>query len=777
MKNKVLGLILALAMVMSCLSITAFADVTEYSVKSAYADSQNIYVVFDVDSTIDQSNDLTQISVKSIKGESVTISSASKYKNVLTIPYTSSLKAGNSYYVILPDGFKSSTGAVVSDNAVRFAAPISGGSIADATSKEFDSSGIGTFGEVTANHEVVSVADMDSGHDYALHITTPSEVGYESTDKYVRYTNLNDSKYGYSDEVVVSTDYYFKSFSRTGNIKLLNTNLGGIYAYYFFDSYGNFVYLNGTGNNWSNEDKDSGYSQNHSVKTGLELNKWYTVKTVINKKDMTVKYYLGSYDTAGVYNEEYIATVPTVDSKQGFESNTKFSSAGNNVGELQIATYLKSGKKYIGDFYMDNIKMGYNINTGVATEIAKQSTTGTWAKFDFSSSAGGGTTYQNTNANSYSAATDKYGDEYVLSVDVHPSKVGGISNSVTIRCLAKASGYKINKDSAFEFKIDNNADLKMSKSLIDGWNDGYVSTESINVGKDDAGKINDFNIKLYVNKNNDKQVLVFINDKFFRAVTLYWSADAESSDLVSNYPGMANFVTFAYNYAKNEAHSNGVVGRVTEAIPEDITIKSGDNTYGIYTSNIPKSVAAITLDYKGKTVAAAFNAGTVTLKDSAGADVAATAVLSADGKSIVITPSQKLSNGKYTIAVKNIPCYDDFETNFVVNDSSKVEFTSFGIVKSDNIYTPSITVANSTDEQAEFVVIIGEYTNAEIPELVSIDYKTVQVAAGDTKAIDGDDLPSITTSETNTIIKSFIWDGISTLVPLTGSSRYSASAE
>lgn len=778
MKNKVLSFILALAMIISCLSLTTvFADTAEYAVKSAYADSQNIYVVFSKNTVIDSSNDLTQISVKSIKGESFSTGTVTRQRNVITIPYTSDLTAGNSYYVILPEGFKSTSGAVVSNNAVRFTAPQSGTNYVSTVKRQFAASEISStivdFGAIDADFSIDDASSLSTGHSAALHVTTPTDSYSEA--KYVRYLKVNDSNFGYSDEVVVSADFYFASFSRTGNISLMNGNGGSTYAYYFFDSYGNFVYLNGTGDEWSNEDKEDGnYSKNHSVKAGLKTQKWYTVKTVINKKNMTVDYYLGSYNDSNVYTEEHIATVPTVNSQQDFETNGKFSTYGNNVGELRVATYQKSSKKYIGDFYMDNINVGYNINTNITNKIAEQPNGSSWEKFDFSSSAGGGATYKDATVTTYNAATDKYGDEYVLSADFSPTIDSIAEKPIQITCLAKQSGFKSDRDSNLYFKLDSDGNLKMSKSLIQWWSDSYASTESVNVGKDEAGNINDFNIKFYVNKNNNKQVMVFVNDKFFRAVPLYWSSDVEDSTLVSQYPGIANFVTVQSNYAKNGAHKNGVVGHITEAIPEDITIKSGDNTYGIYTSNIPKSINTITLNYKGKAASKAFDAGKVALKNSDGTAVDAAASLSSDGKSIVITPSAKLNNGTYTISVSDIPCYDTFTTSFTVNDSSKVDYTSFNVTKSGNKYIPGIAVANTTGEEAIFVVIIGEYTNEEVPQLVSIDYKAVTVAAGASGSVDESDMPSITTSNTNTIIKAFVWDGISTMVPLADSAQYTA---
>lgn len=686
-------------------------------------------------------NDLSGIKIKSIDGETVEGVSATIKNETLSLTYTGSLKSGKTYYVILPKNFKSVDEKVLADNTIAFKAPEAKGADAILYTQDFESATTDStptgfeYWDGNGADRVFETVDATHNNAWLLNKEyTSSFMGY------VRCTAVNDANIDLSDEIVVSADFYLNQIKRTADIMVQNTKNQKI-GFCFFDSAGHFVAVKDKNHAWSQDETVAASNNTYIVaNTQISAQKWYTVKMVINKVDRTVTYYLGA---DGAW--ETVGTVPILHDPDVVNDANPYIV----FDELRLQGWDNNvnSKRPYGDFYMDNIKIGYqNVNTTMASTLA---TAANKIDYDFSN------------------IESKLGDKYLLDADV-------TFKQEDTQVFFRTTDTK-NSPSGLIFNVDAGGNLSMSTSLLNWWA-APTYAQSLNTKVNLNEKVN---IKLLVDKTKLKAVTVFVNDKCVRSLAFGWGNEwLGDTNYITDNPGAANFIKGDGNTSPNTVNKVSI-GHVTSNIPEGITLTdSSDKTYGIYTEGIPANIGSVSLTYgdafadgtvvSGATLNAKAENGALTQVDGY------TAALSTDKKSIVISKEDGvLANGTYVISVSGISGADDFSTEFVVNDTRSLVIDSFSVEKNDNGYYPSISARNYSAATANLTVIICEYTKDAVPQLVNVKFKPIELIGGASVTTDSTytDLV-LTTTRTDTLIKAFIWNDLGSNVPLVGAKAY-----
>ena len=681
-------------------------------------------------------NDLSKVQIKSIDGETVEGVSAAIKNETLSLTYTGSLKPGKTYYVILPKNFKSVDEKVLADNTIAFKAPKAKGLEATLYTQNFESatdgalpSGLGYSDVDTKEYKTV-----DATHNKAWLLN-----GDYTGIKYVRCLPVKDADCDLSDEIVVSADFYLNQLKRTADIMVQQASGNKKIGFCFFDSAGHFVAVKDKKHAWSQDETVAATNDTYIVaNTQISAQKWYTVKMVINKVDRTVTYYLGA---DGAW--ETVGTVPILHDPDVVNDANPYIV----FDELRLQGWDNNvnSKRPYGDFYMDNIKIGYqNVNTTMASTLA---TAANKIDYDFSN------------------IESKLGDKYLLDADVTFTQE---DKPLYFRCNDST-----NTTSGLIFNVDAGGNLSMSKSLLNWKADAYMQSLNTTVELNKP-----VNIKLLIDKTKLKAVTVFVNGQYVRSLALGWGNEPSNTAYLTNDPGAANFIKGDGNTSPNTVNKVSI-GHVTSNIPESITLTdSSDKTYGIYTEGIPANIGSVSLTYgdafadgtvvSGATLNAKAEDGALTPIDGY------TAALSADKKSIVISKTDGvLANGTYVISVSGISGADDFSTEFVVNDTRSLVINSFSVAKDGNNYYPSISARNYSVAKADLTVIICEYTKDAVPQLVNVKFKPIELKGGASVTTDSTytDLV-LTTTRTDTLIKAFIWNELGSNVPLVGAKAY-----
>ena len=679
-------------------------------------------------------NDLSTVQIKSIDGETVEGVSATIKNETLSLTYTGSLKSDKTYYVILPKNFKSVDEKVLADNTIAFKAPEAKGTDAIIYTQDFESvttdstpTGFSYWDQNGADRVFETV---DATHNKAWRLNK------DYTDlRFVRCTAVSDAKYDLSDEIVVSADFYLNQIKRTADIILQNADKNKSYGFCFFDSAGHFVVIQDKNSAWSTDETVSASSNKYIVaNTQISAKKWYTVKMVINKTNETVTYYLG---TDG--NWENVGTAPILQGTEYPFDELRLQGWEKKVNGVTTRPY--------GDFYMDNITIGYQFNTTMASTLA---------------------TAENNINYDFTSIENKLGDKYLFDADV-------TFTQANTNVFFRTTDTKNPPSSGLIFNVDEAGNLSMSTSLLNWWTAptyAYSLNTRIELNKP-------VNIKLLVDKTKKKAVTVFVNDQYVRSLAFGWGNEwLGDTNYITDNPGAANFVKGDHNTDPNKVNKVSI-GHVTSNIPEGITLTdSSDKTYGIYTDGIPADVGSVSLTY-GDAFADGTDVSGATLKAKAGDGVLTpvdgyTAALSADKKSIVISKTDGvLANGTYVISVSGISGADDFSTEFVVNDTRSLVINSFSVAKDEDKYYPSITATNYGVSQKSITVLICEYTKDAIPQLVNADVKPITLNGGASTTIGKNDI-SLTTTRTDTTIKAFIWSALGENKPIVNAQTYTA---
>lgn len=684
-------------------------------------------------------NDLSTVQIKSIDGEAVEGVSATIKNETLSLTYTGSLKPGKTYYVILPKNFKSVDEKILADNAIAFTAPqtATGGVGTDVYSQDFESLTEGVLkpdewqltGTTTAGK--IEALSEDSAHGKVWHLQTDNI----ATNMIRGFTTkFNDADCGYSDVIEFKADFKFKEIKRTGNMSFRDGINGETLNFFFFDNNGKFVFVKQKNHGYSLDDSATDANIYTVSDTTCVTNKWYTVKILFDKKARTFTYSLG-YEDNGAMSWENVGTAPVL------------AEPTDHIGVFDcfmLDPRTGTNGQY-GDFYLDNIKIGYqNINTTMASTLATATDD---KEYDFTS------------------IESKLGDKYLLDADVTFTQA---NKPLYFRCNDST-----NTTSGLIFNVDAGGNLSMSKSLLNWKADAYMQSLNTTVELNKP-----VNIKLLIDKTKLKAVTVFVNGQYVRSLVLAWSNNPEDTAYLTDNMGAANFVKGDGNTSPNTVNKVSI-GHVTSNIPEGITLTdSSDKTYGIYTDGIPADVGSVSLNY-ANAFADSTDVSGATLNKK-GEDGALTVVsgyaaaLSTDKKSIVISKTDGvLENGTYTISVIGVTGADNFTTDFVVNDTRGFVINSFSVAKDEDKYYPSITATNYGVSQKSITVLICEYTKDAIPQLVNADVKPITLNGGASTTIGKNDI-SLTTTRTDTTIKAFIWSALGENKPIVNAQTYTA---
>lgn len=678
-------------------------------------------------------NDLSGVQIKSIDGEAVEGVSATIKNETLSLTYTGSLKSDKTYYVILPKNFKSVDEKVLADNAIAFKAPKAKGLEATLYTQNFESATDGALpsGLGGSSVDTLTYSKVDDSHNKAWLLN-----GDYTGVKYVRCTAVNDADYNLSDEIVVSADFYLNELKRTADITVHNSTGNKKLGLCFFDSAGHFVVVQDKISPWSTDETVAASNNKYIVaNTQISAQKWYTVKMVINKANRTVTYYLGA---DGAW--ETVGTAPILEATDAQPFNDlRLTGWEKTVDSVKTRPY--------GNFYMDNIKIGYqNVNTTMASTLATA----------------------NNKVYDFTGIESKLGDKYLLDADVTFTQAG---QAVYFRNNEKNDNGSY-KDNGLIFKVDEAGNLSMIKSLLVWWNGDYAQSLNTKVVLGEP-----VNIKLLVDKTKLKAVTVFVNGQCVNSLDPRWVTAVEDGKYRNDHPGAADFIRGDDDTKSNVNKVS--IGHVTLNIPEGITLKdSANKTYSVYTDGIPADVGSVSLNY-ANAFADSTDVSGATLNKK-GEDGALTVVsgyaaaLSTDKKSIVISKTDGvLENGTYTISVIGVTGADNFTTDFVVNDTRGFVINSFSVAKDEDKYYPSITATNYGVSQKSITVLICEYTKDAIPQLVNADVKLITLNGGASTTIGKNDI-SLTTTRTDTTIKAFIWSALGENKPIVNAQTYTA---
>lgn len=371
----------------------------------------------------------------------------------------------------------------------------------------------------------------------------------------------------------------------------------------------------------------------------------------------------------------------------------------------------------------------------------------------------------------FSDKEGQLGDKYLVNAEV---TFNNSNSSVYFRCNDSKP-----TPSGLIFYSDADGNLSMSKSLLNWRTEGFMQDLDVKIELNKP-----VNIKLLVDKTKPKQVMVYINNKESRSLTLAWSSKPDDVNYLNGNPGAANFIKVSgvnSSKVKNNV-TRFSIGNTTVNLPESITLAdSASKNYGIYTDGIPTDINSISINY-----ANAFSDGTdvanVKLnKKSENGELTAVdgyaTALSTDKKSIVISKADGvLENGTYVISVSGVTGSDSFNSEFVVKGKRGLVIESFSVAKDGNNYYPSFTAINDSVSEKSLTVFICEYTKNAVPQLVNVKIKPITLTDGERATIDNETQKELilTTTRTDTMIKAFVWSVLGENKPLVNAQNYTA---
>lgn len=709
----------------------SYVDTYEgYYAKAEYASGEAIVTFNET-----PAGNLTTAVVKDVAGNTVSNGTVTQEGRKLYIPVDATkLKEDRTYYVILPSNVNSVTGKALANNAVSFKAQAVETQGLDATlyTQDFESVTDGSLapGLGYSDVDTKTYSYVDETHKKAWLLN-----GDYSGIKYVRCLPVDDTNFGISDEIVVSADFYLNEMKRTADIRVQDQHGNAAFGFCFFDAAGHFVVIKNKNHVWSQNEIVSESNDTYIVaNTPISVQKWYTVKMVINTTDRKVTYYLGADGTW--------ETVATVDILQGTQGTNYFDEL-----RLQGWDNNTNSKRPYGNFYIDNIKIGYqNINVTTAKTLA---------------------TATNNIAYDFSEQADKLDDKYLLDADVTFTEANK-------PLYFRTNDTKNPPTSGLIFNVDAAGNLSMSKSLLNWKADPYMQSLNTTVELNKP-----VNIKLLVYKTKFKTVSVFVNDNFVRSLALGWGNEPGSAGYLTDNMGAANFVKGDNNTSPNIVNKVSI-GNFTEKLATDIRLTdASDNVYSIYTANIPGNLSSIDVYYSDAVDVTEGKAPTATLKNAEGADVTlGTPTFDADAKKLSYPVSTFLANGTYTLAVTNAKttsgaAVDNVQVAFDINGDDRVTVEDFKYVTEGDgelLGTPgagvplyvNAEVTNYTPVQKNVVVLIAEYSGNRLSD---VSYKELPIPSGETLTVNSTTNQVTMNYTEGCTYKAMIWSSFDTGVP------------
>ena len=135
--------------------------------------------------------------------------------------------------------------------------------------------------------------------------------------------------------------------------------------------------------------------------------------------------------------------------------------------------------------------------------------------------------------------------------------------------------------------------------------------------------------------------------------------------------------------------------------------------------------------------------------------------MSADKKTIALTILSVLTNDTYVLSVKNIADVRNLQREFNVRDDRGIVYDKFSVEKNtDGKYYADLSVTNYSMFDKSFTLLICEYSNDEIPEMIGIEQISINVKSGQSISLNDSDL-SLEPKSANSKVKAFIWNNIS----------------
>ena len=698
------------------------------------------------------------IIVKSSNGSEVSVSDAKVSYDKIVLTLSQPMESGKSYAVVMPDGFSGVAGKKLLDNTV-YVIIENGDTINglesyvfyrdmnELTTTDTKYPSYFTVDTDVAALEIVDTAETNHGKSIKLNKTVAG-------DKYVRFRDyltknsssgsMNlfiDQNYNLSDKIIATIDCYMYSAERTSNVRIKDTS-GTVYANYYFSN-NNFYVPN--------------VSETNPAYNGIELNKWYTVKTVLTKSTNTVDYYLG-FDENGSYKEKHIANIQL---SKSFDSTKKI--------EIDFKMYKADDTNYKeGNYLIDNIGIGYIVDA----EYKQLLKTFESVKLDT-----GYYTYRIDDSE-----TIRSGNSYMMSFDVEPPVFDSNGESCAYQIVSNISNRNL------AFKVLNDGRIKISTSLIGGAgsNDYYTVIDRVKVNTAVP-----FNFKMYVDRDIEttkadprRQVYIFINDTFVKSLAL-----ANASEIGDVYTSNADYDAFTKLYIddnknkniKDNPISNFMIGYTSKInTAEKLEIAAGDEKiYNVLSSAIPGDLAALNLTYAdGLTDVSNVNAS-LTLEGGSAISLSVS-IDSGDAKKLILTSDDisALENGNYTLSVNGVNGAADCIFKFSINDTGTISVSELKLLKlesedesetvteGDKISANAV-ISNTTSLNNSVVVLICRYGDSD--RLIEVKPLEISIPKRSTKSLSEiDELPSVTVDKDTCEISVYVWSDLNdNIVPLT----------
>ena len=763
--------------------------VEEYSkFYGTIASTKNNTVAVKFNEPLSANNNFAGVKVKSIDGTEVETGSVSFVGDTMYIPLTGTVNGGMEYAVVLPDTLSSVLGKKIANNALYF------GISSEATSvpvynkvKTFD--GDTTIGADSSKADKYNrfyetgfltrtwhgISPYDSGdpeHGIVADVNLQSdEFNGPTTADSLQWYNIHDGiKDGnITDEEVFSMDIYFDELNNRAYPMYLitGTTPGGgtdfaysshkLVAAFTVNANGGFVI-----NNHAINGADADLRPNtHVASTNnyydvipnvFTTDKWYTIKMIVSKKAKTVTTYVGSKNENGVYEERLISTTPVAYSEYDY------------ISQFMIqdhASYNFQG------FYMDNLKYGYNLmSDGVyasandVTVTAAASETEALKEQKFATF-----NYEGTLNNNYMVSFDVTTN----NPNFNNNTLYLMTNDNNILCM---------------IRTHQNGKIQISTGSA-GWIDDALHTDAsypISTYPVRAGK--SFNMLFNVDKTA-KTADVFLDGVLIKKVTL---GDNTSTDFdIKKVLIVAKNDKSATGDTTNNTGTAGTTATLSDVkisyfpitnVRSVRLIDASGEEFGTDSANIYNTINKIKAYYDGDITAENFVSSGVTLKNSNNEDIAVTSTYDSAEKSVTATITNgSLPNGTYTVTFNAVTGAKSYTATFKVNDTRKVEFKNFKllkngveITKADDIVkgdTISVVVdaKNEHWDTQKFNVILCEYSAGDETRLEQVEFVEKTVATGGAASVADGEL-EITTLCDVSIIKAFIWKDFTTVEPL-----------
>lgn len=641
-----------------------------------------------------------------------------------TLKITGATLTNGEYHIALPSAFKGVSGVTPQMDVISF---VNGEEVKTSGDVAWVVNNTGDYTNgFTSSDSNLTTEDVEGNKVFKFTAKDSGQGGWDAGNYEVKYpvnsnTNFKDSDYNLSDKIVVSSDYYFPStngkIDQTGLIRcvLQNSNPQCRFIGYKFTSNNKLIFY-------------GEHANKEAFSVNVKPNVWYTIKTVTDKSAKTTDCYVQEKGGA----ETYVGTT-TINNDWAAESsiNIVYPNSGNKDGDKHLP----------GNYYIDNIKVGYQTNY---TKMLNEQTGAPVATYTLP------TELNLADGKSYCVDFDVTVDSLAGNRDIFiPVKGGAV--------IGKEN--EVHNDTKLVFRVDTEGNLKMMNSIINDWTTDYEYDLKTTVQANKA-----FNIKLYIDKSkplteNVKDVCVFIDDVFVRSFQLSWGREDWGAPWIG-----CNDITGVTGSA-NAKISNFKLGYTSKIpyIESAVIYNQNDNMgHAFVSQNIKSDIEKLVLNVADASYATngTLTAGTAKLTNGTSEIELNSAV---DGSKIVLTTKNGayVPNGKWTLNYTGSNDCGDYTADFTVNETRTLVDNSKLSVTGTNAELTG-TIQNFAAEKT-VSVIIAEYSADNPKRLVNVFTKDVKLQSG-TNTLSELKLTGSTDNKNN--YKAFIWETIAGMAPV-----------